>query len=500
MLLGLDVGTTGAKSVLFDTGGNVISSAFREYGVETGPGGKAEQNAETVLQAAVETLIEAVGKSGIKELSAMGISVQGDAVIPVDPAGKALGPALLGMDYRSEPQARKAAAEMGERNLFNRTGMRPHPMNSLVKMMYLKDTDPEIYQKAHKVVTYAEYITAGLGGGLIIDYTMASRTMGFDLAAREWADDIIDRCGLDREKLADAVPSGSITGELSAVIAERAGLRKGTLLVAGGHDQTCGALGAGVTEPGTGIVSTGTAEVFSTAFREMHLNDAMFDGYYPCYIHTVPDLYFTFSLNHVGGLLLRWFKEKLCRQESIEAEKAGVDPYTYLISRMSGEPKELFILPHFNGTGTPWCDLKARGGIVGMDLTTGIPELTRALLESQSYELALNLEALGKAGIQVRHLTAAGGGARSPEWLQIKADILDRPVRTLACREAAALGAAILAGTAAGFWESAREGAGKCVSWSTEYLPRPEFRTRYAGLLEQYRRIYPAFTTLHGEV
>ncbi len=500
MLLGLDVGTTGAKSVLFSDEGKIIASAFREYGIDTGPGGKAEQDAGAVLGAAIDTLIEAVTKSGVKELRAIGLSVQGDAVIPVDESGRALAPALLGMDYRSEPQARRAAADFGERELFERTGMRPHAMNSLVKMMYLKENSPEIYNRAHRLVTYAEYITAGLGGSLLIDYTMASRSMAFDLSSRAWADDIIERCGIDRKKLSDAVPSGSIAGKLSPALAERAGVGKGTLLVAGGHDQTCCALGAGVTEPGSGIVSTGTAEVFSTAFGEIRTNDGLFNGYYPCYIHTLPDLYFTFSLNHVGGLLLRWFRDRLCRAECAEAEEAGIDCFALLDSRMAREPRDLFILPHFNGSGTPWCDMQSRGLIAGLDLNTGIPELYRALLESQSYELAMNMEALEGAGIEIRQISAAGGGARSQEWLQIKADILDRPVRTLVCREAAALGAAILAGSAAGVWKSPREGADQCVSFSKEYLPDPALRSRYRELLERYRKIYPAFIAMREEI
>lgn len=500
MLVGLDIGTTGAKAVVFDDCGTVLSTAFEEYAVITGPGGMAEQDAEGVWRSARAVLVRAIASCGLKTVEAIGVSVQGDAVIPVDRAGSALGPALLGMDYRSAHAARAFASTFGDRQLFDRTGMRPHALNSITKILYYKELNPQVFETAAAFATYADFIAMKLGGERVIDTSMASRTMACNLATTEWDDELLAFGGITRDRLGQIRPSGTVIGHLSSDIAREAGLTGTTMISTGGHDQCCAALGAGVLSPGQAVVSTGTAEVFSTCLERATTNDGMYQSFFPCYRHVLPGAYFTFSLNHIGGILLRWFKETFCRKEIEEAQRRGMDIYHYLDQNMSPNPQNLFIVPHFNGSGTPWCDMDATGAIVGLTLSTGIPDLYRALLESQTYELALNLEAFGASGIDIQTVSAVGGGSKSADWLQIKANILNRPVRVPVCPESAALGAAILAGSAIGLWSSVREGADRMVGFKKEYQPDAKMATIYAGLLEQYRGIYPALKRLREEL
>ncbi|MGD1833916.1 MAG: FGGY-family carbohydrate kinase, partial [Sphaerochaetaceae bacterium] len=448
MLVGLDVGTTGVKSVVFDDCGTVLSSAFEEYPVDTGPEGKAQQNAEAVWKSTRSVLVRSILSCGIRMIKAIGLSVQGDAVIPVDANGNALAPALLGMDYRSAKAADEFSGMFGEKYLFRKTGMRPHAMNTITKIRYFKTIEPEIFEKAAAFVTYAEFISMKLGGERVLDDSMASRTMAYDLEKSSWDSQLLTFAGVDERRMGKVRSSGTIIGILDSAIAHEAGLSGSTMLCTGGHDQCCAALGAGVIKPGSAVVSTGTAEVLSTCLDTVKVNDQMYNSYYPCYRHVVPDKYFTFSLNHIGGILLRWFKDTVCGREIEAAKAANMDIYHYLDTHMDKEPSDLFILPHFNGTGTPWCDMNAKGAIIGLTLSTGVGQLYRSLLESQTYELALNLEALSDAGIDIHTISACGGGARSAQWLQIKSDILNRPIQVPACNESAALGAAILAGTA----------------------------------------------------
>ena len=496
-LIGLDVGTTGCKAVVFDPEGLILGYGFREYGIMTQEPGMAEQDAEEVWRITCEVIRQALSQAGSEPVTALSLSVQGDAVIPVDREFRPLYSAVLGMDYRSQPQAQRIGELHGERALFERTGMRPHPLNSLAKILWLKERRPDVYARAWKITTYADFILGRLGAEPVIDLTMASRTMAYDLHERSWSRPILESLGIDRELLSRPEPSGTVAGRVSPGASEQTGLPAGLALITGAHDQVCAALGAGVTDQGLGVVSTGTAEVLSTAFRRPALNQAMFDSFYPCYLYGKEGMYFTFALNHVGGMLLRWYRDTFGLPEVQEAEEQGTDPYDRILSKVPPEPSGLFVLPHFNGSGNPWCDMSSRGAILGLTLANTRHDLVRAILESQSYELRINLETLEGAGIRVDELRAVGGGARSPLWLQIKADILDRPIRTLRVREAACLGAAILAGAATGVYSSVDEGVKRTVGVGELYAPDPARSPDYARRYGLYREVYPAVSSIH---
>jgi xylulokinase len=499
-LIGLDLGTTGCKAIVFDAEGRAQGQAFREYQVICDAPAKAEQDANQVWVSAKEVLREAVARSGPTQVRALSVSVQGDAIIPVDREFDPLHPAILGMDYRSAPQARLCEEKFGAFELFQRTGMRPHPLNSLAKLLWLRDTAPNLLTRAWRVVTYADFILGRLGGGAVLDHTMASRTMAFNLATRTWDTELHRALDLDPNLWSPAAPSGTPAGHLRAPLAAELGLPKGLLLLAGGHDQTCAALGAGVVGEGRGVVSTGTAEVLSTAFRQPALTRTMFAGFYPCYLHAKAGMFFTFALNHVGGLLLRWWRDQFATAEVADAPSGGTDPYHLMDERMPDGLSPLLVVPHLNGSGTPTCDLEARGAILGLTLATTRHDVAKALLESLCFELLQNLETLQSAGVRVEELVAVGGGAKSERWLQLKADVLGRPIRTLRCREAACWGAALLAGAGAGVFRSLEDAAARTVAFHREYEPRPDrtalYRERYAA----YRPAVAAVREVHRKL
>jgi len=499
-LIGLDVGTTGCKAVVFDEDGNILGSGFQEYGIICHEAGIAEQDAEDVWRVTCSVLRHALAASKTSEVRALSLSVQGDAIIPVDKNIHAVNHAILGMDYRSAMQAEQCSERFGARALFDATGMRPHPMNSAIKLLWLKAQRQDVYQHAWKIMTYADFILAKLGAEPVIDYTMASRTMAFDLKQQAWSTSLLDRMDLPRDIFSPAQPSGTPVGRVSSQAAAETGLPAGTLLVTGGHDQTCAALGAGVICEGKGVVSTGTAEVLSTAFAQPALNDAMYDSYYPCYLYTKQGMYFTFALNHVGGLLLRWYRDNFAAVEVQEAQAQGVDAYDVILSKVPDGLYPLFVLPHFNGSGTPWCDLTSKGAIVGLTLASTRHDIARAILECQTYELKINLEQLERAGVAIQELVAVGGGAKSRLWLQMKADILGRPVTTLRVREAACLGAAILAGAASGVYRSVDEGVARAVRQQETFTPKPERQAQYAERYPLYQKLYPTLTAFYKGV
>jgi xylulokinase len=326
---------------------------------------------------------------------------------------------------------------------------------------------------------------------------MASRTMAFNLATRTWDAAIHRALGLDPGVWSPTAPSGTPAGTLQPSVAEELGLTQGLLLVTGGHDQTCAALGAGVVSEGRGVVSTGTAEVLSTAFDRPALSRPMFDGFYPCYLHAKPGMYFTFGLNHVGGLLLRWWREQFAAAEVADARERRDDPYRLMDERMPDGPSPVLVLPHLNGSGTPTCDLTARGAVLGLTLATTRHDVAKALLESLCFELRLNLETLQSGGVRVDELVAVGGGAKSARWLQLKADVLGRPIRTLRCREAACWGAALLAGAGAGLFPSLDDAVRRTVVFDREYQPRPDWTARYLERFPVYRQASAAVRDVH---
>lgn len=499
-VIGLDVGTTGVKACVFDADGAVKGYAFREYGVICDAPGMGEQNAAGVWESTTTVIAEAVRKAGVADIKALSVSVQGDAIIAIDKSHNPLYNAILGMDYRSEKQARYCSKRFGERALFDRTGMRPHPMNSLVKMLWLRENHPEVWGHAWKVVTYADFVSAKLCGTPVIDFTMASRTMGFDLARRAWAEDLLGDLDIDPGLLCTPVASGSVVGTIEPALASRLGLPAGVSVVAGGHDQTCAALGAGVITGRRAVVSSGTAEVLSTTFAERPSGDVMFESYYPCYVHTVPGMLFSFALNHSGGILFRWYRDNLAAPEVAAATQAGTDPYSGIVAGMPRGLSPVMVLPHFNGSGTPTCDIHSKGAIVGMTLATTRHDIAKAVIEALSFELRINCARLRETGLRHDELVVVGGGAKSTDWLQLRADILGCTVRTLAVREAACLGAALLAGTAVGMYGSLEEGVGRTVRTKHVYEPHEPTRKLYDERFGVYEKLYSSLRTINHKM
>jgi len=499
-LLGLDVGTTGCKAIVFDIEGNIKGHGYYEYGIICKKPGWAEQDAEKVWQITKLVIKKAVSESGTKNIKALSVSVQGDAVVPVDKNIVPLYNTLLGMDYRSAEQSRECSALIGERELFNITGMRPHPINSLTKVLWFKKNMPEVHCGTYKYMTYEDFILAKLGAQPVIDYTMASRTMAFELVSKTWSRDILDRLDVSTDMFSRVVKTGEIVGEINPQIALELGLPKDTLLVAGCHDQTCAALGAGVIGENIAIDSHGTAEVLSTAFNEPVMNDMMYNSYYPCYCHAKNGMYFTFALNHIGGILLKWYRDNFGYSEVIEAEKLGKSVYELIESKAPRGPSSILVLPHFNGSGTPWCDLESKGAVLGLTMASTRHDIVKGILDSLTYELRINIETMRNAGITVNELRAVGGGAKSPTLLQIKADITGCKVATLKVQEAACLGAALIAGTASGVYSSLDEAVGQTVSLRDVYHPDINAQALYNEKFSIYKEVYDTLKTINRKL
>lgn len=498
-LVGVDIGTTGCKAIVFDENGKALGYGFREHNVIQEKFGYAEQNPNEVWKNTKFVLKKAIYESKVKDIKAISISVQGDAIIPVSKGLEPLHNAILGMDYRTTYETGLCEELIGSRRIFDLTGMRSHPMNSLTKIMWFKNNKKELYEKTYKFMTYADFIMSKLGGECVIDFTMASRTMAFDLKNKLWSKEILQKTDITEEKLSKPISSGAIAGMLNEQLRVYLGISKGTMLVTGGHDQTCAALGAGVISENIAIDSHGTAEVLSTAFNLPKINNSMFQSFYPCYLHVKNGMYFTFSLNHTGGILFKWFRDIFGREEIQQAQNSGKDPYELLIEAAPKGPSDILILPHFNGSGTPYCDTNSKGAMLGLTMSTTKGDITKGILDSLTYELKFNIETMNAAGIFIKDIRAVGGAAKSDTWMQIKADILGCTVSTLKIREAACLGSALLAGTATGVYKSLDEGVKSTVKLNKTFEPT-NISKLYNEKYEAYKEIYTSIKHINEKI
>lgn len=528
-VIGLDIGTTGCKAIVFGREWEILGRAAREYPVLTPHVDWAEQDAEQVWQLALEALAQAVGQARADPPRAMALSVQGEAVIPVDRAGRPLRHAILGMDTRSTAENAWLAETFDPQVLFRRTGMPMHTINTITKLLWLKKNEPTVWASAAQFLLYEDYFLRRLTGKAVISHCLASRTQMYDLHTGTWAGDILDRCEIDPGRLArlagsdavrrsvgraphtgtdgsrqevvcDAHPTNEVIGALDRGIARQIGVSGDVLLVSGGHDQACAALGSGVIRPGLAMVSTGTAEVVEVAMASPILDEGLRKGGISVYRHVVPGLYAAMTLNHSGGMALRWFRDTLCRDRCARAAQTGTDAYDLILAEAPAEPTDLMVLPHFSGAGTPLLDVHSRAAILGLTFATTQAEIAKAILEGLTYELRRNLELLREAGIRLEVLHAVGGGARSQVWLQMKADICQVRLRVPQITEAACLGAAVLAAVGAGTEPDIASCVDHAVRCDRTIEPQREQAGRYDRRYRLYGKLYPALRPLHAEM
>jgi len=496
-LMGLDIGTTGTKAVIFDLEGNILAAAYREYHLESPHPGWMQLNPSDVWSKVKAVVNEAV--SAAKDpVKAVAISCLGEAVTPVDRDGNFLGPTIIGFETRNVEHAEKWMEKQDAWKIFRITGHSPSHIYSIMKLMWARDNQPEIFNKAWKYLCMEDLAIFKMGLTPTIDYTLAARTLAFDILNCRWSEEICDAAGIDISLLADVKPSGTIVGEIGEKASKELGLPRGCKVLTGGHDQPAGAAGAGIITDRIAIDATGTVECFVPAFREPVMSEVMFKNNFCCYHHVAPNLYVTLAFNFTGGSLLKWCRDTFAEEEKREAEKRGVDVYDVMIERMTDEPTDIFVVPHFTSTGTPYMDPMPTGAIIGLNLKTTKADIIKAVLEGITYEMKLNIELLKSAGIEVDEFRAIGGGAKSERWLQLKADMFKARVVRLTVTEAACLGVAVRAGVAIGEYSSYDEAVKMVVKTDKVFEPNPERARIYDEKLEIYRKLYPALKSVQG--
>ena len=492
--MGIDIGTTGCKAVVFGGDGKQLSSSYREYPVIMPREGWAELDSAKVIENCFSAIREASINSPAK-VRAIGISSQGEAFTPVDKNGRMLGNAMVSFDTRAAETTKSWSEKFGEKKLYGITGHTAHPMFTLFKLLWLRENKPDVFKQAYKFLCFEDLLQFKLGLDPAMGWPLAGRTMLFDIRKHCWSDEILELCEIPVSKLARPLKSGSVAGKIPANIAETLSLDDDVIVVTGGHDQPCGALGAGVIEEGCAMYATGTVECICPAFPSPVLSNGLFKSNLCTYDFTLDKIYTTVAFSLTGGNILKWFRDEFGQFEISEAGKLGVNPYELLLKNMSRTPSNLMVLPHFTPTGTPYFDTEAEGAILGLKLSTKRNEIVRALLEGVAFEMRLNLDILNESGIRIDELRAIGGGAKSPIWTQLKADVLNKPIKTVRITEAGCLGVAMLA-YAAHSGENLKSTVDAWVKTGDTVIPNPELSANYTEQFELYKKIYPALKKL----
>lgn len=492
LLAGLDIGTTGCKLSVFSTDGTLIGSVYRDYPVQR------SRSAHEVDAAAIWTAVQELIAESEKRypgIAGIGVTSFGETFVLLDEQDKPLIPAMLYTDPRGEEQARRLTELVGRETLIATTGLNPHSMYSLPKLMWVKENLPEVYAKTKRICLMEDYIIYLLTGKAQMDYSLATRTMAFDIRNLCWSEEVCAAAGIDTKLFSALVPTGTSAGTIKKELTEQLGLWEGTIAVSVSHDQVAAAIGSGVFDESRTVDGAGTVQCTTPVF---HSYDAakMAEGNYCIVPFIKPGSFVTYAFSYTGGALVKWFVDNLAQDAVSKAKEQGCSVYDLLEGGADAEPTGILVLPHFAGAATPAMDAGSKGAIVGLTLSHTQQDLYRAVMEGVCYEMRLNQELLAGCCVTVAPLHATGGGAKSRVWMQMKADVLNVPVTALTTSEAGATGSAMLVGVALGLYPSLEAAADKMVKVREVFQPRPEVHARYEAVYQRYKNLYNAVRPL----
>lgn len=490
-LMGIDVGTSGCKAAVFSADGDCLAHAYREYHILRKQEGWAELDSQAVLASIKEVIRETASPARSKDaVTALSISSMGEAMTPVSRQGRILGNAILSSDVRGADLLKAVLKDLDQASFYRINPNILGPNYSLPKLLWIKKNNPDLYRQADYFLLWVDFIAFMLGCEPVTSPSLANRTLLFDIRREDWSDKLLSLSGIDRAKLPAIRPSGTVVGTVSSQAAKEFGLDKGTQVVLGGHDQCCNALGAGAIEAGSAVCGIGTFECITPVYDRIPDQDYMLNNGLNIEHHVLSGRYVSFIYNQ-AGILVKWFRDTFAASAPPCPDNDKNNIYDRLTAEMPSAPTRLLVLPYFDMTGPPDYVTDASGVIAGLKTSTKRGEILKAIMECETFYFLNCLQALKNAGLDVANITATGGGARSDQWLQIKADILGLPVTRPVNAEAGVLGAALLAGSGTGVFAHVSEGIRRFVRPARVFEPDKERHQIYQGRFEMYRKLFP---------
>ncbi|MEA4854081.1 MAG: FGGY family carbohydrate kinase [Christensenella sp.] len=490
-IVGIDVGTTGTKTVVFDTKGNEISKAYIEYGSVYPKPGWVEQDAALILDATLDACRQAVGKlQAAEELVCVSVSTQRACAIFLDADEKPM-KMFSWQDARPEKEAEFIRSKISEQEFYQITGVPNNPAWILPKVMWIQKHEPEVWERTHKVVQLEDYILRALGAD---DYYVSETNAGFycvwDADNHKWSQKMVDLFHVDTSMFSRPMESGKTIGEVSRAAGERTGLPAGLPVIMGAGDQTCACIGAGVVRPGALSVSMGTGGM-CLAFLDRPYRDPK--GSFMVVNHAVPGAFELEGWQKGSAGIFRWFRDEIATQEHEIARREGKDVYVLLNELIAQSPagaKGLIMLPYFATAGTPRWNDNARGTFFGLTYAHDRSCMARAVIEGITMEHKDMMQSLKKSGVPIERVCIIGGPTKSDLWNQVQADMYGVPVEKPVVEDASIIGCAIIGAVGAGLYGNIPEATQQFVRIDRRYEPDNKNMQRYEELYGIYDMLY----------
>jgi xylulokinase len=494
-VLGIDVGTGGTRAIIMDANGRIAASATEEHEAFASPQiGWAEQRPDDWWRAtgAAVRKVLAQGKLGGEQIACVGFSGQMHGAVMLDASGSVVRPALIWCDVRTEKQCRELNERIGSERLIQLTCNPALPNFTLTKFLWVRENEPENWKRVRSVMLPKDYVRFKLTGQRAVDVADASGTLMLDVTRRKWSDEVLQVAQIDKALLPALYESPDVCGKVSAEGAEATGLGAGTPVVAGAGDQAAGATGMGIVAPGAVSATIGTSGVVFAATDRPALDPR---GRLHTFCHAVPGRWHVMGVTQAAGLSLRWFRDRFVGA-STALER---DPYDVLTEEAAAVPPGsdgLLWAPYLMGERTPHLDPDARGVLAGLTASHTRAHVVRAILEGVAFSLKDTFTIFEEMHVPVKRIRLGGGGARSPLWRQIQADVFGHEVEIVEAEEGAAYGAAILAGVGAKIWPSVDAACDSVVRVKHRVQPIAANVAAMKSAYAAYRRVYPAMKSI----
>ncbi len=499
-LLGIDLGTTGVKAALFAEDGHVLADAFFDYPLFHPHPGWAEQNPADWWQATISAIricLDEGSKHGVQPTDVRGVGLSGQmhGVVLLDADSQVLRPCIIWADQRSDAQCRWMTEKVGASQLIEYVSNPALTGFSAPKLLWIRDNEPDIFAKAHTMLLPKDYIRYRLTDVMAMEISDAAGTCLLDVKHGAWSQEVLKAIELNPSLLPPVVLADAVSGSITQEAASLTGLVAGTSVAGGGADNACGAVGNGVVVPGLALVSIGTSGVVLA-----HADTPRVDMSGPVprvhtFNHAVPHAWYLMGVTQGAGLSLHWVRDNIGLPERALERWTGEDAYDILTKEAASVTPGsdgLIFLPYLQGERTPHLDAYARGGWIGLTARHDRRHLIRSVLEGVAFSLKDCFTILDEQGLTIEQMRATGGGAKSPLWRQIIADVLGVELVTTNATEGPAFGAALLAGVASGVYSSVQAACEKTVRVVERTHPRKEVASAYDQAYNVYKALYPA--------
>ena len=492
-LIGIDVGTSGTKTVLFDETGDVLASSTVEYQMYQPQNGWAEQDPADWWNASVSTIKDVISQSGINPagISGIGLSGQMHGLVMLDENGQVLRNSIIWCDGRTQKECDEITEKIGAKRLIEITANPALTGFTASKILWVRKNEPEIYAKCRHILLPKDYVRYMLTGEFATEVSDASGMQLLDVPNRCWSKEVCDKLDIDMSLLAKMYESPDVTGKITAAASNLTGLSTGTVVVGGAGDNAAAAIGTGTVLDGRAFTTIGTSGVIFAHSSKVAIDP---EGRVHTFCAAVPGAWTVMSCTLSAGLSLQWFRNNFCAAEISTANGLNIDPYV-LMDEQAGTiaigADRLLFLPYLMGERSPLLDSNARGAFFGLSNIHTRQHLLRAVMEGVVYSQRDCLDVLRGMGVKFSEMLACGGGGTSPLWRQMLADVYNCPVSTVASKEGPALGAAILAGVGSGIFSSVEDGCKKLTNTSPPQFPIKENSEKYEPFYQLYKSLYP---------